>query len=103
MPLDQVLSSASELSVLQDLLDLILLVFINYNWWGVGCHSIVLVGLQQSHVEDIVDASQCLPVPSSSKLQAVSCLPYLLRNGEWSNQPVMQFLGALESQVSNAS
>ena len=102
MPSDQVLSPASELSVLQDLLNFDLFIFIDYDWWGIGCHSIVLVGLQQSHVEDIMDASQCLHVPSSSDVQAVGCLPYPLGNGEWSNKPVMQFPGALQSQVPSA-
>ena len=102
MPSDQVLSSASELSVLQDLLDLVLLVVVDYDWWSVGCHSIFLVGLQQSHVEDIMDASQCLPVPASSEVQAVSCGPYPCSDGEWSNEPIMQFPGALQCQVSSA-
>ena len=101
MPSDQVLSPASKLSVLQDLLDLTLLIFIDYYWWGIGSHSIVLVGLQQSYVKDIMDASQHLPVPSSSEVQAVS-FALSLQHGEWSNEPVMQFPGALQSQVSSA-
>ena len=53
-------------------------------------------------MKDIMDASQRLHVPSASEVQAVSCLPYPLSNGEWSNEPVMQFPGALKSQVSSA-
>ena len=89
------------MSGLQDLFDCVL-VFIDYDWWGVGCHSGVLVGLQQSYVKDIMDASQRLPVPSASEVQVVSCLPYPIGDGEWSNKPVMQFPEALQSQVSSA-
>ena len=102
MPSDQVLSSASKLSMLQDLLDLVLLIVNGYNWWGVGFHPIILIGLQQSHVEDIMHASQCLPVPSSSEVKAVICAPYPLGDCEWSNKPVMELPGALQSQVSSA-
>ena len=97
MPSDQVLSPASKLSMLQDILDLVLLVFIEYYWWGVGSHSIVLVGLQQSYVKDIMDALQRLSVPSTSEVKAIGCLPYSFQHGEWSNEPVMQFPGALQS------
>ena len=68
--------------MLQDLLNLVLLVAINYNRWAIGFHPIILIGLQQSHVEDIMDASQCLPVPSSSEVQAVICGPYPFSDGE---------------------
>ena len=102
MPVDQVLSPASELSVLQDLLDLVLLIFIDCYWWGVGCHSIFLIGLQQFYIKDIMNASQRLPVPSASEVQVVSCLPYSFQHGEWSNKPVMQLTGAMQSQVSSA-
>ena len=88
--------------MLQDLLDLVLLVFIDCYWWGIGSHSIVLVGLQQSYVKDIINALQCLPVLSASEVQAIGCLPYSLQHGEWSNEPVMQFPGALQSQVPSA-
>ena len=42
--------------VLQDLLDLVLFVFIDFHWWGIGSHSIVLIGLQQADVEDVMNA-----------------------------------------------
>ena len=73
MPLDQVLSPSPELPVLQDLLNLVLLVVIDHNWWGVSLHPIILIGLEESHVEDIVDTSQRLPVSSSSEVQELSC------------------------------
>ena len=53
-------------------------------------------------MEDIMYASQHLPVPSASEVQAVSCGPYPFGDGEWSNEPVMQFPGALQSQVPSA-
>ena len=102
MPSDQVSSLSPELPVLQDLLDLVLLIVINHNRWGVGLHPTVLIGLEESHVEDIMDTSQHLPVPSYSEVQVISRQPYLLGNGEWSNEPVMQFPGALQPQVSSA-
>ena len=101
MPSDQVLSPASKLSMLQDLFDLLLLVFVNCYWWGIGSHSIILIGLQQAYVKDVMYASQCLPVPPASEIQTVGCLPYPLSYSEWSNEPVMQFPGALKSQVSS--
>ena len=88
--------------MLQDDLDLVLLVFIDHNRWSFGLHSIILIGLEESHVEDIMDASLHLPVASSSEVQAISCEPYLFGNGEGSNVPVMHFPGALKSQVSSA-
>ena len=88
--------------MLQGLLDLILLVVIGHNQWGIGLHPTVLIGLEESHVEDIVDTSQRLPVPYSSEVQVISCQPYPLGNGELSNEPVMQFPGALQPQVSSA-
>ena len=42
--------------VLQDLLDLVLFMFIDFHWWDVGSHSIVLEGLQQADVEDVMNA-----------------------------------------------
>ena len=102
MPLDQVLSPVPKLVVLQDLLDLVLLVFIDCYWWGVGSHPIVLIGLQQADVKDVMDASQSLLMPFASEVQAVGCGPYPLGDGKWANKPVMQFLGALQSQVSSA-
>ena len=65
-PSDQLLNPSPELPVLQNLLNLILLTVINHNWWAIGLHPIILIGLEESHVENIVDTSQCLPVPSSS-------------------------------------
>ena len=102
MQSDQVLSLASKLSMLQDNLDLILLVFIDFYRWGVGSHSIVLIGLQQAYVKDVMYASQCLPVHPTSEVQMVGCLPYPVSYGKLSNEPVMQFPGALQSQVSSA-
>ena len=57
MPSDQVLCLVPQLTVLQDLLNLVLFMFIDFHWWGVGSHSIVLIGLQQADVEDIMNAS----------------------------------------------
>ena len=54
--------------VLQDLLDLVLFVFIDFHWWGVGSHTIVLIGLQQADVKDAMDASQRLSMPSASEI-----------------------------------
>ena len=42
--------------MLQDLLDLVLFVFIDFHWWDVGNHSIVLEGLQEADVEDVMNA-----------------------------------------------
>ena len=99
MPSDQVLSSSSKLSMLQDLLNFVLLVFIDLYWWDIGSHPIFLIGLQQAYMEDVMYASQSLPMPSASEIQMVGCLPYPLGHGKWSNKPVMQFPGALQSQV----
>ena len=71
--------------ILQDLLDLVLFVFVDCHWWGVGSHPIVLIGLQQADVKDIMNASQCLSILSASEIQALSCLPYPLGHGKWSN------------------
>ena len=78
MPSDQVLSPASKLSMLQDLLDLVLLVFTDYYWWSIGSHSIILIGLQQSYVNDVMYASQRMLVLPASEVQTVGCLPYPL-------------------------
>ena len=102
MPLDKVLSLSPELPVLQDPLDLILLVVIDHNWWGIGLHSIILIGLEKFLEEDIVDTSQRLPVASSSEVQVINCEPYPLGNGEGSNLPVMQVPGVLQFQVPSA-
>ena len=99
---DQASSLSPELPVLQDLLYLVLLIAIDHNLWGIGLRPTVLIGLEESHVEDIVDTSQQLPLPSYSEVQVISYQPYLLGNGEWSNEPVMQFPGALQPQVSSA-
>ena len=93
-PSDQVLSSSPKLSVLQDLLDLVLLMLIDCYWWGVGSHSIVFIGLLQAYMKDIVYASQSLPMPSTSEIQMVGSLPYPLGHREWSNEPVVQLPGA---------
>ena len=88
--------------MLQDLLNLVLFVFIDCHWWGIGSHSIVLIGLQQADLKDIMDASQRLPMPSASEIQMLSSLPYSLGYLEWSNEPVVQLPGALQSQVPSA-
>ena len=49
-----------------------------------------------------MDFSQRLPVAPSSEVQVVDTLPYALSDGEGTNVPVMQFPGALKSQVSSA-
>ena len=99
---NQVLSLVPKLAVLQDLLDLVLLVFIDSYWWGVGRQPVVLIGLQQAYMKDVVYASQRLPMPSASEIQMVGSLPYSLGHLEWSNKPVVQLPGALQSQVPSA-
>ena len=96
-PSDQVLSLVPKLSVLQDLFDLVLLMFIDFYWWVVGSHYVVLIGLQQAYVKAVMYASQCLPMPSVSEVQMLGSLPYLLSHRKWSNKPVMQLPGALQS------
>ena len=88
--------------MLQDLLNLVLFMFIDFHWWGVGSHSIVIVGLQQADVKDLINASQCLSMLSAREVQMVGSLPYSLSYLEWSNQPVVQLPGALQSQVASA-
>ena len=73
--------------------------FTDFHWWGIGSHSIVLIGLQQADVKDIMDASQSLPMPSASEIQTAGSVPYPLGHREWSNKPVVQLPGALQSQV----
>ena len=103
MPSDYVLSLSPELSVLQDPLNLVLFVFINYNWWSVGLHYIILIGIEWSHVKDIMDSSQRLPVASSSEVHVVGSLPYpvcpMVKGPTYLS---WSFLGALQSQVSSA-
>ena len=70
--------------------------------WDIGSHSIVLEGLQQADVEDIMNALQCLSMLPARELQMVGSLPYTLGYLEWSNKPVMQLPGALQSQVPSA-
>ena len=88
--------------MLQDLLDLVLFVFIDFYWWGIGSHSIVLVGLQQADVKDIMNALQRLSMLPAREVQTVGSLPYMLGYLEWSNKPVVQLPGALQSQVPSA-
>ena len=42
--------------MLQDLLNLVLFMFIDFHWWGVGSHPIVSIGLQQADMKDIMNA-----------------------------------------------
>ena len=93
---------SSQLSEVQDLLDLALFMFVNCYWWGIGSHPIVLMGLQKADVEDVMDASQSLLMPSASEIQMVGSLPYSLGHLEWSNEPVVQLPWALQSQVPSA-
>ena len=88
--------------MLQDLLDLVLFMFIDFHWWDVGSHSIVHIGLQQADVKDAMNASQRLSMPSTSEVQTVGSLPYSLGHLEWSNKPVVQLPGVLQSQVHSA-
>ena len=88
--------------MLQDLLDLVLFMFIDFHWWGIGSHSIVLIGLQRADVKDVMNASQCLSMLSARDVQMVGSLPYTLGYLEWSNEPVVQLFGALQSQVPSA-
>ena len=88
--------------VLQDLLDLILFMFIDFHWWGIGGHSVILIGLQQADVKDVMNASQCLSMLPAREVQMVGSLPYTLGYLEWSNEPVVQLPGALQSQVPSA-
>ena len=95
MPSDQLLSLVPKLSVLQDLLDFILLMFIDFYWGGVGSYSVVLIGHHHAYVKDVMYASQRLPMPFASEVQMVGSLPYPLSHREWSKKPVMQLPGAL--------
>ena len=88
--------------MLQDLLDLVLLMFIDFYWWGIGSHSIVLIGLQQADMKDVINASQRLSMLPAREVQMVGSLPYTLGYLEWSYEPVMQLPGALQSQVPSA-
>ena len=102
MPSDQVLSPTSELSMLQDLLNPVLFVFINFHWWGIGSHSIFLIGLQQTNVKDVINAYQRLSIFPAREVQTVGSLPYSLGYLKWSKEPVVQLPGALLSQVPSA-
>ena len=84
--------------MLQDLLDFVLFVFIDFHRWNVGNHSIVFEGLQQADVEDIMNALQRLSMLPAREVQMVGSLPYMLGCLEWSYEPVMQLPGALQSQ-----
>ena len=88
--------------MLQDLLDLVLFMFIDSHWWDIGNHSIVLEGLQQADVKDVMKALQRLSVLAAREVQMVGSLPYMLGYLKWSNEPVVQFPGALQSQVPSA-
>ena len=88
--------------MLQDLLDLVLFLFIEFHWWGVGSHPIVLIGLQQAGVKDVMNALQRLSMLPAREVQTVGSLPYTLGYLEWSNEPVVQLPGALQFQVPSA-
>ena len=88
--------------MLQDLLNLVLFMFIDFHWWGIGSHSIVLIGLQQADIKDVMNASQYMSMLSAREVQTVGSLRYTLGYLEWSNEPVVQFPGALQSQVPSA-
>ena len=88
--------------MLQDLLNFVLFMLIDFHWWGVGCHSIVLIGLQQADVKDVMNASQCLSMLPAREVQMVGSLPYMISYLKWSNKPVMQLPRALQSQVPSA-
>ena len=88
--------------MLQDLLDLVLFMFIDFHWWGVGSHSIVLVGLQQADVKGVMNASQRLSMLPAREVQMAGSWPYTFSHLEWSYEPVVQLSGALQSQVSSA-
>ena len=88
--------------MLQDLLNLVLFMFIDFHWWGIGRHPIVLIGLQQADVKDIMNALQCLSKLPAREVQMVGALPYTLGHLKWSNEPVMWLPGALKSQVPSA-
>ena len=88
--------------VLQDNVNLVLFMFIDCHWWGVGSHPIVLIGLQQVDVKDVMNALQRLSILPAREVQTVGSLPYMLGYLEWSNEPVVQLPGALQSQVPSA-
>ena len=88
--------------MLQDLLNFVLFMFIDFHWWCVGSHSVVLIGLQQADVKDIMNASQCLSMLPAREVQMVGSLSYMPGYLKWSNEPVVQFPGALQSQVPSA-
>ena len=75
---------------------------IDFHWWDVGSHSIVLVQLQQVDVKDVTNALQCLSMLPTREVQMVGSLPFTLGYLEWSNEPVVQLPGALQSQVPSA-
>ena len=50
-------------------------------------------------MKDIVDSSEGLPVVPASEVQAIGSLPYLPHDGKGANEPVVQFPGALQSQL----
>ena len=83
--------------MLQDLLDLEFFMFIDCHWWGVGSHSIVLVGLQQADVKNVMNALQRLSMLPAREVQMVGSFSYTFGYLEWSKLP-----GALQSQVPSA-
>ena len=85
--------------MLQDPLHFILFTFIDYDWWCLGLHAIVLVGSEESYVENVVDSSESLPVTAAGEVQAVGSLPYPLLDSKRPYKPVLQFPGSLQSQV----
>ena len=88
--------------MLQDLLDFVLFVFIDFHWWDVGSHSIVLEGLQEADVEDVMNAPSRLPMLPAREVQMVCSWPYTFGHLEWSYEPVVKLPWALQSQVSSA-
>ena len=102
MPSNKVLCLVPQLMMLQDLLNLVLFMFIDFHWWAVGSPSIVLIGLQQADVKDVMNAFQRLSMLSAREVQVVGSLPYTLGYLDWSNKPVVQLPGALQSQVPGA-
>ena len=85
--------------MLQDSFHFILFTFIDHDRWCLGLHAIVLVGSEESYVENVVDSSESLPVTAAGEIQAVGSLPYSLLDSKRPYEPVLQFPGSLQSQV----
>ena len=85
--------------MLQESLGLVLHTLMDYDWRSTGLHTIILIGPEKCHMENIMDSLKGLPVAPPSKVQAIDSVPYLLSDGKWSNEAISQFPRALQFQV----